>query len=48
MKRLQVIENYNTFFIIPAVTLRIERGEPLTLDLSWFTKTLSLTLLKEY
>jgi hypothetical protein len=48
MKRIQIIENYNIFFVIPAVTLRIERGEPLTLDLSLFTKTLSLTILKEY
>jgi hypothetical protein len=48
MKRLQIIGNYNTFFILPAVSLRIERGEPLTLDISWFKLTFSITILKEY
>jgi hypothetical protein len=48
MNRLNLIGNYNTFFVLPAVSLRIERFEPLTLDLSWFWLTLSITILKEY
>lgn len=48
MNRINLIGNYNIFYVLPAVSLRIEKCEPLTLDLSWFNLTLSITILKEY